>query len=228
MYENQNWKLTAEGRSIQLYSSSENLDFANEKPALIVGGVHGDEPEGVFLVERFIEWARSMYQKGHTMKPWIAVPCLNPDGLSKNERVNGSGVDLNRNFPSKDWSSEYKQARYNPGTAPGSEIETQSLIEIIDKYQPHTIIHCHSWKPLVIYTGDSAKDIAKAFAEVSGYPLEADIGYPTPGSLGQYGFFERNTGVVCTEEREGATSDETWTTFGKAFEQILLVKPNNV
>lgn len=228
MHENYTWKITAQGRSIQLYSSSINLEFLNEKPILIVGGVHGDEPEGVFLVERFIEWAKTVYQKGHTLKPWIAIPCLNPDGLAKNERVNGNGVDLNRNFPSKDWTPAHSQPRYNPGPSPASELETQSLIEIIKTYKPHTVIHCHSWKPLVVYTGNSAKEIAQAFADVSGYPLEADIGYPTPGSLGQYGFLECDAGVVCTEEREGANSDETWERFGSAFEKILAVKPNNV
>ena len=221
MYENLKWKKTVQNRDIQLYSSSENLKFENEKPFLIIGGVHGDEPEGVYLVESFIEWAKEVSLKGHKLKPWIAVPCLNPDGLSKNERVNANGVDLNRNFPSKDWSTEHKQPRYNPGTSPASEIETQSVIELIEKYKPHTIIHCHSWKPLVVYTGHQAKDVAEAFAEVSGYPLEADIGYPTPGSLGQYGLLEHKTGVVCTEEREGADKEETWKRFGKAFDIVL-------
>ncbi len=221
MYENLKWKKTAHDRHIQLYSSSQNLKFENEKPFLIIGGVHGDEPEGVYLVESFIKWAKEVSLKGHNLKPWIAIPCLNPDGLSKNERVNGNGVDLNRNFPSKDWSTEHKQPRYYPGESPASEIETQCVIELIEKYKPHMIIHCHSWKPLVVYTGDQAKTVAEAFAEVSGYPLEADIGYPTPGSLGQYGLLEHELGVVCTEEREGASKEETWNRFGKAFEMIL-------
>lgn len=221
MYENLKWKKTIQERNIELYSSSQNLKFESERPFLIIGGVHGDEPEGVYLVESFIKWAKEVSLKGHNLKPWIAVPCLNPDGLSKNERVNGNGVDLNRNFPSKDWSTEHKQPRYYPGEKPGSEIETQSIVELIEKYKPHTIIHCHSWKPLVIYTGDQAKNVAEAFSKVSGYTLEPDIGYPTPGSLGQYGFLECKTGVVCTEEREGASREETWNRFGKAFEMIL-------
>lgn len=221
MYENLKWKKTSQDRYIALYSSSENLSFENEKPFLIIGGVHGDEPEGVFLVESFIEWAKEVYRKGHILKPWIAIPCLNPDGFSKNERVNGNGVDLNRNFPSKDWSNEFHQPRYYPGQNPASEIETQCVIELIEKFQPHTIIHCHSWKPLVVYTGSQAREVATAFANSSGYPLQEDIGYPTPGSLGQYGYLMHNTGVVCTEEREGATQEETWERFGKAFEVIL-------
>lgn len=223
MYENLKWKKTAQERFIPLYSSSQSLNFDSESPLLIIGGVHGDEPEGVYLVESFIEWAKEVYRKGHTLRPWIAVPCINPDGLAKNERVNANGVDLNRNFPAKDWSPEFKKPRYNPGLKPASEIETQSLIELIKTHKPHTIIHCHSWKPLVVYTGDHAKKIAEAFAEVSSYPLETDIGYPTPGSLGQYGFLECKIGVVCTEEREGASKEETWNRFGKAFEKILSV-----
>ncbi len=221
MYANLKWKKTSQNRYIELHSSSENLVFKNENPFLIIGGVHGDEPEGVYLVESFLEWAKDMYQKGHILKPWIAIPCLNPDGFSKRERVNSNGVDLNRNFPSKDWSKEHKEPRYYPGNHPASEVETQSIIELIEKYNPQVIIHCHSWKPLVVYTGTQVIEIAKAFSDASGYPLHEDIGYPTPGSLGQYGFQEHEIGVVCTEEREGASREETWNHFGKAFEKIL-------
>ena len=221
MYENLKWKKTVQGRYIELYSSSDSLKFEEEKPFLFIGGVHGDEPEGVFLMESFIEWAKEVYLKGHSLKPWIAVPCLNPDGIAKNERVNGNGVDINRNYPSKDWSPEHEKPRYYPGTKPASEIETQSIVELIEKYKPHTIIHCHSWKPSVIYTGDMAKETAKAFSDVSNYVLEPDIGYPTPGSLGQYGFLDCKIGVVCIEEREGAGKEETWNRFKNAFQKIL-------
>jgi len=226
MYKNLKWKKTIRGRYLQLFASHENLDFGTDHPLLFIGGVHGDEPEGVYLVEALLEWIEQMYHKSHTLHPWVIVPCLNPDGFDEKKRVNGNGVDLNRNFPAKDWSKEFKQDRYYPGEQPASELETQALMELIKKVKPKTIIHCHSWKPSIIYTGDDAFKLAKIFADVSGYDLQPDIGYPTPGSLGQYGYLDCQTGVICIEEREGADKKETWARFQKAFEKILLLEKN--
>jgi hypothetical protein len=226
MFENLKWKKTKQGRYIQLFASSENLQFPEEKPLLFIGGVHGDEPEGVYLAEALLDWIKNVYQKQHTEKkylaPWVLIPCLNPDGYAENQRVNSNGVDLNRNFPAADWSNDYKQQRYYPGERPGSEIETQSLMELLKQVKPKVIIHFHSWKPSIVYTGDQALPLAKIFSEISKYELQSDIGYPTPGSLGQYGYLECKTGVICIEEREGADKKETWTRFAKAFERILM------
>ncbi len=228
IFENTKWKKTAHNSYIQLFASQPSLQFQT-KPILIVGGVHGDEPEGVWLCEKLLQHLKVLSQKRHTngdtAQPWIMVPCLNPDGLQKNERVNGNGVDLNRNFPSQDWSPDHTQPRYYPGKNPGSEVETQAIIELLNTYKPSLIIHCHSWKPSIIYTGDQAKPVAQILADVSSYELQPDIGYPTPGSLGQYGFLEHQIGVICIEEREGATADETWKRFQKAFDLILNESP---
>lgn len=226
MFENLKWKKTLNGRDIQLFSSAENLQFSAKRPLLFIGGVHGDEPEGVFLADSLLDWLKKVYQKNNNLQihPWILIPCLNPDGYAQNMRVNGNGVDLNRNFPAKDWSQDFKQERYYPGTHPASEVETQALIELLQKTTPQLIIHFHSWKPSIVYTGEAALPLAKIFSTVSGYELQPDIGYPTPGSLGQYGFLECNTGVICIEEREGAQKNEIWNRFSKAFEQILLEK----
>lgn len=213
------WKSTHYGSTIELYSSKKDLLFKN-KPILIVGGVHGDEPEGVWLCLKLLEHIRSVSLTSHT--DWLLIPCLNPDGHAKNQRTNGNGVDLNRNFPSPDWSPTFKEPRYFPGPHPKSEIETQALIELIESTKPCLIIHCHSWKPSIIYTSQTVPPEAKLLSDVSGYELQPDIGYPTPGSLGQYGYLEHNIPVICIEEREGATAIETWERFKSAFHQILF------
>jgi hypothetical protein len=219
IFENMKWKSTHYGSTLALYSSQKDMCFKNP-PILIVGGVHGDEPEGVWLCEKLLEYIKSVSLPSHT--DWILIPCLNPDGYCKNQRTNGNGVDLNRNFPSQDWSPAFKDPRYFPGKHPKSELETQALIELIEASKPRLIIHCHSWKPAIIYTCDTIPPEAKLLADVSGYALQPDIGYPTPGSLGQYGYFEHKIPVICIEEREGATAIETWNRFQKAFHQILF------
>lgn len=198
----------------------------DDKPILFVGGVHGDEPEGVWLAEAFLNRILSAFAKSSSpsswpQKPWVLIPCLNPEGFQKNERTNSGGVDLNRNFPSPDWSSEAKAPRYYPGAHPASEPETQALINIISIYKPKLIIHFHSWKPCIVYTGQPAAPVASSLGLHSGYETHEDIGYPTPGSLGQYGWFSHQIPVICIEEQEGAPRNHIWRRFQWALTDLL-------
>ena len=40
----------------------------------------------------------------------LFIPCLNPDGMALNRRTNANGVDLNRNFPTKNWGEDGSEA----------------------------------------------------------------------------------------------------------------------
>ncbi len=218
IFENNNWKKTSQNSNIPLYTSKDQPKLIH-KPVLIIGGVHGDEPEGVWLCEKLLEHLRGVSSPTH--QDWVLIPCLNPDGFKKRQRTNANGVDLNRNFPSSDWNPTAKELRYFPGPKPGSELETQAVIEAIDTFNPRLIIHCHSWKPSIIYTASTVPKEAEILSRASGYELQSDIGYPTPGSLGQYGYFQRSIPVICIEEKEGAQKEETWSRFKNAFESIL-------
>lgn len=232
------WAVSANGQKISLFTNLLTLQHslntttrvANttgvhpQKPLLFIGGVHGDEPEGVRLAEDFLNWIQK--NSNTPMRPWILIPCLNPDGYFRKERTNGNHVDLNRNFPCKDWSSEHKQPRYFPGTGPNSEPETQALVQLIEQTKPELIIHFHSWKPCVVYTGSVAKPIADWLAKDTNYLSKEDIGYPTPGSLGQYGWIEKQIPVICIEEQEGAPLETVWENFGKAL--IDLITSNQI
>ena len=211
------WALSALGKSIDLYSSLHSTEA--ERPLLFIGGVHGDEPEGVELANQLLCWLRKNNKSDFF--PWILIPCLNVDGFSKNERVNGHGVDLNRNFPSPDWSMESKAARYYPGPMANSEPEVQSLCQLITSIRPQAIFHFHSWEPCVVYTGISGKKWAEVAAEGTGYPCREDIGYPTPGSLGQYGWLVHQTPVICLEAQEKSDLETVWPRFSKGLQSVL-------
>ena len=133
----------------------------------------------------------------------LFIPCLNPDGLENNTRTNANGVDLNRNFPTKNWGDDTSGAGENPkdyysGESAGSEIETQFVIDIIEKYQPKMILTLHAPYKIVNYDGP-AQDIAQKISNIIGYPVEESIGYPTPGSFGTYCGVERNIATVTLE-----------------------------
>src|SRR5690348_10703674 len=70
---------------------------------LILGGVHGNEPEGVVcaygLLQKFC--SDFPFQLNLTL-----VPSFNMDGLLAQSRLNGNQVDLNRNLPTQDWNPQ--------------------------------------------------------------------------------------------------------------------------
>ena len=133
----------------------------------------------------------------------LFIPCLNPDGLSSNTRTNANGVDLNRNFPTKNFGQDGSSAGNNPenyygGKEPASEIETRFVIDILEKYQPKLVITLHAPYKIVNYDGP-AEAIAQKISDIIGYSVESSIGYPTPGSFGTYCGVERNIPTITLE-----------------------------
>ncbi len=218
-----NWGTTRKGRPIELYASELKASNTAERPLLFVGGVHGDEPEGVVLAEQFLEFLKSTRDQG-PRRPWILIPCLNVDGFLRNERTNDRGIDLNRNFPTPDWTAEFKKQRYFPGPSPGSEPEVQSLTKLIADSKPSLIVHFHSYDPCVVYTGHPGKTAAQILAEETPYQAKEDIGYPTPGSLGQYGWLVHQTSVICIEAQRDSDLETVWPIFKPGLQKILDLK----
>ena len=100
---------------------------------LFFGSVHGDELPTVYLMFKLAHYVKdnpALFKD----KCIVIAPLLNPDGFlaSSPTRVNADGVDLNRNFPTKDWQAKAicqwiargKIKRYYPGAKPASEPET--------------------------------------------------------------------------------------------------------
>ena len=203
------WARSFEGHSIDLHSAKEWRPNDNSRPILLIGGVHGDEPEGVEMAERCKDWLSS----NPSACPWIVITCLNPDGALRLQRTNGNGVDLNRNFPAQSWSNAFQNPRYYPGPSAGSEPEIQAVVNLIKKEKPRLVIHCHSWHPCIVYTGAPALKDARRLSDASGYPLKTEIGYPTPGSLSQFGWHDHKIPVICVEAQEQSPLAEVWPRF---------------
>lgn len=191
---------------------------------ILIGGVHGDEAEGFYLVERFLaegDW-KGLEKKASL---WV-IPRLNPDGCEARTRGNARGVDLNRNMPTKDWSPVAATPRYHPGPAAGSEPETQALMAAIERLRPHAIVSCHSWKPMINYNGPSRK-LAEKMAEHNRYRVSDDIGYPTPGSLGTWSGWERKIPTITLEIEEDSAEPVIWATHATALAEGLRFAAEN-
>ncbi|MBX7230570.1 MAG: DUF2817 domain-containing protein [Bdellovibrionales bacterium] len=209
------WATSAQNRPIEIFCSLKE----NEFPILLIGGVHGDEPEGIYLAKSLLRWLQNY--DGSALKPWILIPCLNPDGALTNTRVNGNGVDLNRNFPARSWSPNHTQTRYFPGVFPGSEPEINALVKLIKEQKPWIIIHFHSWHPSIVCTGKPGFKIAQKFAKYSHYKIQDTIGYETPGSLSQFGWHDLQIPVICLEIEERLDKKKIWDLFYPAFKSVL-------
>jgi protein MpaA len=216
------WTRTDLGTPIELFASHSLEQLKGKKPLLLMGGVHGDEPLGVLLAQQTLEMLRTEEAAGHKLCPWILIPCLNVDGFAKNTRVNGRGVDLNRNYPSKSWSPDHEKERYNPGPHPGSEAEVKGVVQLMTEIQPSLVIHCHSWKPMVVCAGPPGLKDAERLSKSSGYEVKPEIGYPTPGSLSQYGWWDNKIPVICIEEADEEKPKSVWPRFEQGMREIFL------
>lgn len=228
MFKAEQWARSALGTPIALYASSNPDQLRSEKPILLMGGVHGDEPLGVHLAKKTLEFLEADAKSTQpTVKvPWILIPVLNVNGYEKNTRVNGRGVDLNRNYPAQSWSPEFEKERYHPGPSPGSEPETQAIVQLVQGWKPRLLIHCHSWKPMIVCAGEPGHKDAERLSRSSGYEMVPEIGYPTPGSLSQYGWIDNKIPVICIEEADEAAPNEVWPRFADGMREIFL-DPSN-
>jgi len=189
----------------------------------IYGGFHGDEPESVDLAKQL-----NKYFEFHDVtmphQSIIVVPVANPDGYSKNQRVNAHGVDLNRNFPTKNWTPHHTEPKYFPGKKPASEPEVKGFISLIKSCPPRKIISIHSLIPHQINYDGPGKKMAEAMAKHNRYPVTEHIGYPTPGSLGDYGAQELGVPVVTYELPEKISSEQAWKDSLEAFLEAIRFK----
>lgn len=136
----------------------------------------------------------------------LFIPCLNPDGMQLGRRTNANGVDLNRNFPTQNWEFTARDEFFG-GERPASEIETRFVMEIIKEFNPSLILTLHAPFKVVNYDGD-AKEIAQKISKIINYPVEENIGYPTPGSFGTYAGIEKKIPTITLELDETCPVEE--------------------
>ena len=99
---------------------------------------------------------------------------------------------------------------------PLSEIETKFLANIVEKYNFDVILSFHAPFAIVNYDGPAEK-IAQEISNITGYPLQADIGYTTPGSFGTFCGVEKNIPIVTLEVSDKLSDEELWVQNKKVF-----------
>lgn len=166
---------------------------------LILGGIHGDEYSAVSIV---FHWMKILKKYHSGLFHWRVVPVTNPDGLlqRRSQRMNASGVDLNRNFPTEGWEKEAprywawtgRNKRRYPGEAAASEPETRWIMRQIEEFQPDIIVQIHA--PYGIVDFDGKDQPPKSLGR-----LHLNLLGTFPGSLGNYGGNKLDIPVVTVE-----------------------------
>lgn len=155
---------------------------------LIFAGIHGEEPDTTVLLSRAL---RSMSRPSTSC---AVILCANPDGLRNGTRGNANGVDLNRNFPSSNWTIEPvthkwnfdcdSRVRLSPGERPCSEPEVEALAQVVDDLKPECVVSIHS--PLGVVDDPDCTDLGRTLSERSGMPRTVLPTEDTPGSFGSW------------------------------------------
>lgn len=167
---------------------------------LVIGGIHGDELTSASIVFRWLRWLHDGESRQYH---WRVIPVANPDGLlaSTPQRVNGRGVDLNRNFPTPDWDKDAhaywakktsKDPRRFPGDKAMSEPETKWLREEIERFQPDVIVSVHAPFGILDYDGPAHQPRRFGHLKLNRLGIY-------PGSLGNYGGVHKNMPVITIE-----------------------------
>ena len=155
---------------------------------LVLASIHGDEAETTVAVSE----ALRCLPRGSLRA--AVILCGNPDGMLRGTRGNARGVDLNRNFPTSNWSpdpvcyktraNDARDIALSPGAGPASEPETIALLALLEKLKPQAVVSLHSALACVDDAG--ASHLGRRLAEMSALPFLTEIGYPTPGSMGTW------------------------------------------
>ena len=214
---------SVKNKEVKGYSFGDSDSF---NKTLIIGCIHGCEPQSKEVCEMYIEENKDKPFMDNSYL--LIIPCLNPDGLELNTRTNANGVDLNRNFPSNTWRPVLKnedKSPYYPGVSAGSEPETKIIIDLLKKNNFKKIISIHTNHfiqnpnpPMINFDGEDSMELAEKLGQVIHLPVHSDIGYSTPGSLGTWVGIELKKISITIELDDKKKSAELYKKHSALFE----------
>ncbi|MDD4973126.1 MAG: M14 family zinc carboxypeptidase [Bacteriovorax sp.] len=231
-------------------SDEEKPSFKQKDVSIIMCGVHGDEITPIKFCFDIMSYLKTVYadpeifKKDFSNKIVIVAPLVNPDAFFKvrPSRVNAHGVDVNRNFPTKDWARDArrlwisnlrKDKRRNPGLKSNSEPEVVFQMNLIKRYAPDKIISVHSPLTMLDYDGPNTvvtglvdgnrahELLIQMSKDASDYKIE---NYPFfPGSLGNWAGKERDIPTYTLElpTSDPARSGQYWKLFKSAIHNAV-------
>ena len=156
---------------------------------LILAGTHGDETASIAGLSCAL---RSL--PAEDLKHDVILS-MNPDANQLGTRANANQVDLNRAFPTQNWTEHgtvYRWSSHTPvrdvkvktGSKQSLEPEVDALINLIEQRNPKFVVSFH--EPLAFVDDPAHSVLAKWLGELFKLPLVDDVDYETPGSFGTW------------------------------------------
>ncbi len=171
---------------------------------MFVGGIHGNEKSSTLTMKSWLDELERYADRIPANRTIVVVTDANPDGYAGNSRFNANGVDLNRNFPSDNWSANVTGPGYTNkinggGTSPLSEPESSALANFVNQYHLRAVLSFHAVASIVSPNGvaDSTA-IAQLYTSKAPYryadanQTDATLGYTTTGD---FEFWLRDKGI---------------------------------
>ncbi len=151
-------------------------DTSSPFKVLVVGSIHGDEPEGMKVVDRL----NRRFHKGINGVDLWTIRTVNPDGIKRGTRKNAHGVDLNRNFPFR--FDPGLTNGYESGPGPSSEPETRTVERIARRGDFDLAIWYHQPWGETLVPCNSAGPAARRYSQLSGLARDHECDGYVPGS----------------------------------------------
>lgn len=181
-----------------------------DNATLIFAAIHGNEANSAVVARRLL--AHLIENPALWANRCVAIiPVANPDGLARHVRTNINQVDVNRNFPAKNWEKSKAGSNFG-GDAAESEPETRAIVRAVESLAPARIVSIHS------ITGDRygnnfdgpAEELAQLMQTKNKYRVMKSIGYPTPGSFGSWAGIDRQIPTITLELPHDEPGDVCW------------------
>ncbi|MNH50482.1 Bacteriocin BCN5 [compost metagenome] len=142
---------------------------------LYTGAIHGNEQSSRYLTQQWIDELEAKARDIPADRQIVVIPVVNPDGIARSGRNNARNVNLNRNFPTFNWTSDTAVSSGSVekgagGPSPLSEPESKALASFTLNLRPRFIITYHS-KGSLVNSNDVGISIGlgQQYARLAGY-----------------------------------------------------------
>ena len=169
------------------------IGYSGRTAVVIVGSIQGDQDSTRDLVNSLITQINNNKQSIPAGTMFYFIPSINPDGNTSGSRYNANGVDLNRNWDTRDWRPDPPVPGYPQGKAgaggrtPFSEPETRALRDLLSQLQSQGVdlrvieFHASVNSPNEVYAaGSRSGNVARIFADTANYSVEQSWSAYTP------------------------------------------------